>query len=157
MKAIVPTYTSHGQTDTNLDATVIDREELDKKFGSLQGTDITTEENRLKNLISQAKVKPDIESIESELNKKPVIAASELKNSDYKGEIVGLVTDDAQRNSKKNDVITEITQIRENKLGKVRQLITNAQTVKDKEEATKEELESAINDLKTLANASSDS
>jgi len=30
MKAIVPTYTSHGQTDTNLDATVIDREELDK-------------------------------------------------------------------------------------------------------------------------------
>jgi len=80
-----------------------------------------------------------------------------LKNSDYKGEIVGLVTDDAQRNSKKNDVITEITQIRENKLGKVRQLITNAQTVKDKEKATKEELESAINDLKTLANASSDS
>jgi len=91
------------------------------------------------------------------LNKKPVISASELKNSDYKGEMINLATDDRQRNNKKNEIITEITQIRENKLSKVRQLIANAQTIKDKEEATKEELETAINDLKTLANAPSDS
>jgi len=128
-----------------------------KKFDNLQGADITAEENRLKNLISQAKVKPDIEAIENELNKKPVIPASELKNSDYKGEIVGLATDDAQRNSKKNEIIKEITQIRENKLSQVRQLIANAQTIKDKEEATKEEVEGAINDLETLANALADS
>jgi len=93
------------------------------------------------------------------LNKKPVISASELKNSDYKGEMINLAAaaDDAQRNSKKNEIITEITQLRENKLSQVRQLIANAQTIKDKEEATKEEVGGAINDLKTLANAPTDS
>jgi len=91
------------------------------------------------------------------LNKKPFVSASELKNSDYKGKMVGLATDNSQRNSKKNEIIAEITQIRENKLSKIHQLTTNAQTIKDKEEATKEELESAINDLKTLANAPTDS
>ena len=30
MKAVVSTYTSHGQTDIDLDASVIDRQELDK-------------------------------------------------------------------------------------------------------------------------------
>jgi len=121
------------------------------------GSTITTEENHLKNLISQAKVQPDINEIETELNKKPTISASELKNSDYQTQIVSLVTDDAQRNTKKNEIITEITQLRENKLSQVRQLIANAQTIKEKEEATKEEVEKALNDLKTLANAPADS
>jgi len=91
------------------------------------------------------------------LNKKPTISVSELKNSDYQAQMINLAADDSQRNSKKNEIIAEITQIRESKLSQVRQLIANAQTIKDKENATKGELESVINDLKTLANAPTDS
>ncbi|CAJ0768691.1 21667_t:CDS:2, partial [Entrophospora sp. SA101] len=38
----------------------------------------------------------------------------------------------------------------------VQQIITNAQTIKDKDGATKEELEKVIADLKTLANSPTD-
>ncbi|CAG8546377.1 4491_t:CDS:2 [Paraglomus occultum] len=114
-------------------------------------------ENRLKNLISQAKVKPDIEAIENELNKKPLISASELQNLDYKGKMINLAAaTDAQRNSKKNEIITEITQLRESKLAPVREIITNAQNVLNKDSVTKEELKKVITDLKVIASTSSD-
>jgi ABC-type transporter Mla subunit MlaD len=91
------------------------------------------------------------------LNKKPVIATSELKNSDYKSEMLNLVTNDSQREDHKQAIIAKISQIRNTKLEPVRQIITQAQEILTKAEATKEEVGSAINDLKILANAATDS
>ncbi|CAG8691784.1 14255_t:CDS:2 [Cetraspora pellucida] len=217
----INTYTSAGQTDRDLDALTIDREELDKvnaiikqindakslgdlpdetdintmkyeekqvptaknyaaiknqikdkkaqldqdaadltaqnKFSNLKGNNIKVEQNRLISLINEAKVKPDITEIEAELNKKPVVSSSELKNSDYQIEMINLVRDDSQRAAQKQETIKEISQIRENKLEKVRQIITQAQNIFNKDAATKKELEQVINDLKTLANAPQDS
>jgi hypothetical protein len=128
-----------------------------KKFDNLKGTAITSEENRLKTLISQAKVQPDINQIAAELNKKPVVSMNELKNSDYPTEMVNLAAKDSQRIQRKNEIIAEITQIRDNKLALVREIITNSQNILKKDDATKEELEKVINDLKIFVNAPSDS
>jgi len=118
---------------------------------------VAAEESRLKNLIKEAKVQPDIVEIEAELNKKPAIAKSELKNSNYESEMLNLVSDDSQRAARKQAIITEISQIRNTKLEPARQIITQAQETLAKAEATKEEVESAINDLKVLLNAVTDS
>jgi hypothetical protein len=71
--------------------------------------------------------------------------------------MLNLVANDTQRATRKSEIIAEINQIRIGKLDQVRQIITNAQTIKDKDGATKEELEKAIADLKTLTNAPTDS
>jgi hypothetical protein len=92
-----------------------------------------------------------------ELNKKPVISASELKNANYHSEMLNLVSDDSQRQQRKTEIIAEVQQIRNNKLEAVRKLITAASEILNKSEVTKEECETAINDLKTLANAPKDS
>ncbi|CAG8583779.1 7584_t:CDS:2 [Ambispora leptoticha] len=55
------------------------------------------------------------------------------------------------------DLIVETTQKKKQKLVRVHQIITNAQNILDKNGVTKEELESVIKDLKTLANAVVDS
>ncbi|CAG8555090.1 8406_t:CDS:2 [Ambispora gerdemannii] len=125
-------------------------------FDNLKETAINVEENRLKSLISQAKVQPDITAIEAELNKNPVISASELENSDYKAEMINLVTVDTKRATRKQAIIAEISQIREGKQEKVRQIITQAQNILNKDGATKEEIETAINDLRILINAPAD-
>ncbi|CAG8640571.1 9957_t:CDS:2, partial [Racocetra persica] len=209
----INTYSSYGQTDQDLDALTIDREELDKvnsiikqindakslsdlpaetdinimkyeekkvpatkNYAAIKNqikdkkaqldqdaADLTArhdaiqavEKNRLISLINEAKIKPDITEIEAELNKKPVVSSSELKNSDYQTEMINL--DDSQRATQKQEIIKEINQIRENKLEKVRQIITQAQNIFNKDAATKKELEQVINDLNTLANAPSDS
>ncbi|CAG8649271.1 39432_t:CDS:2 [Gigaspora margarita] len=211
-KATINTYTSHGQTDTDLDALIINRKELDKVNDIIKQiknakslsdlpaeTDIdatkylenkvpTTKnhvaiknqikdkkaqlgqdaaeitarnnaiqaKNRLITLINEAKIQPDLTDIEAELNKKPVVSSSELKNSDYKTEMINLVRNDSQRTTQKQEIIKKINQIRENKLEAVRQIISQAQNIFNKDAATKEELEKVINDLKILANASQD-
>jgi geranylgeranyl pyrophosphate synthase len=67
------------------------------------------------------------------------------------------VANDTQREQEKTRIITEINRIKQTKLAAVQQIITNAQTIKDKAPATKEELEKALNDLKILANAPANS
>ena len=129
----------------------------ENNFSNLKGNNIKAEKNRLITLINEAKIKPDITEIEAELNKKPVVSSNELKNSDYQTEMINLVKDDSQRTTQKQAIIKEISQIRENKLEKVRQIISQAQNVFNKDAATKEELEQVINDLKTLTNAPQDS
>ncbi|CAJ0824772.1 6780_t:CDS:10 [Entrophospora sp. SA101] len=109
-----------------------------------------------KTQLRSAKVQPDLTEIATELNQKPVILASELKNSDYETELLNLATNDTQRNNRKAEIIAEIKAVRKNKLAVVQQIITNAQTIKDKDGATKEELEKVIADLKTLANSPTD-
>jgi len=91
------------------------------------------------------------------LNKKPVVSASELKNPNYSAEMINLVADDSRRATRKQEIISEISQVREGKLATVRQIITNAQNILNKDGAMKKELEIAINDLRTLANAAVDS
>ncbi|CAG8657921.1 12218_t:CDS:10, partial [Ambispora leptoticha] len=118
---------------------------------------IQAEENRLKTLLQRAKAQPEITAIAEELNKKPVVDASELQNSDYQTEMSGLASDDSQRATRKDEILAEITRLRTAKLDQVRTILSTAKGILDKDGATKEELEQAVNDLKTLANAPADS
>ncbi|CAJ0768612.1 21778_t:CDS:1, partial [Entrophospora sp. SA101] len=127
-----------------------------KNFATLTGTNITAERDRLQNLISIAKVQPDITVIETELNKKPVISSSEL-STDYQSALINLATNDTQRTTRKQEIIAEINQVRSAKLDQIRQIITNAQEILNQDGATKEELEPVIQSLKTLADAPADS
>src|SRR5437764_13164568 len=77
-------------------------------LSTLTGTMIKTEENRLKQLISEAKVQPDITEIENELNKTPPISL----NFDYQSEMTNLVADDDGRKVKKAELINQIKQLR---------------------------------------------
>jgi hypothetical protein len=91
--------------------------------------------------------------------------------------MIGLVNNSSQRATKKSEIITEIKRLRkireeeiateaerqrqatekQQKTQSLQSLITQAQTVLDKTTATKEEVEKAIKDLKTLSTATSDS
>jgi ABC-type transporter Mla subunit MlaD len=55
------------------------------------------------------------------------------------------------------DLSTETTSKRDAELEQIRDIITSAQKIFDKGKATKEELEQAINHLKTLSAADNDS
>ncbi|WNE40434.1 MAG: hypothetical protein GBAus27B_000501 [Mycoplasmataceae bacterium] len=103
-----------------------------------------------------AKVKPDIDEIEAELNKQPVIDSNQL-DSDYKSEMINLANDDDERNQYKEEIIAKIKQIKNGKLELARAIITNSQKVLEKDKAIRDELKEAVNDLKILANASNNS
>ena len=114
-------------------------------------------EQEIENKRRRAKVQSDITEIENELNKKPVVLVQELTNSNFQTKLFSLADQDTERKDYKGKVITEITEKRKQKLAQVYQIIANARTIFAKNDATKQKLEKAINDLKKLAKAQPDS
>ena len=86
-----------------------------------------------------------------------MVLVQELTNSSYQSQLLNLADQDTEREKYKNKVIQEIAGKREQKLNQVRQIIINAQTTFAKNEVTKQELEKAVNELKNLSQALSDS
>jgi len=125
-------------------------------FDNLQGTEfIKHEENRLKTLISQVKVQSDIDEIVSELNNKPVVLDSELAEN-YQTVMIELASEETERKERKDELINEIKQIREEKLQQVRTIIVQAQEILAQNDATYETVQATINNLESLANADSE-
>ncbi|CAI2196956.1 13208_t:CDS:2, partial [Funneliformis geosporum] len=181
-RAVILQYSSHDETDRNLDATKTDKQELDKineiikkiktasrssdlpteaqidndYDDSEKGTNITDYAKQLKTSIAQAKVQPDISEITNKLNESPAVSL----NLDYSAEMIKLAEKDNERASKKAEIITEIEGLRQAKTEQIRQiksLITSAQAVLEKSTATKEQTQQALTDLKTLTRAAGDS
>ena len=125
-------------------------------FDNLQETEfIKQEENRLKTLISQVKVQSDIDEIVSELNNKPVVLANELAEN-YQTVMIELASKETERKERKDELINEIKQIREEKLQQVRTIIVQAQEILAQNDATYETVQTTINNLESLANADSE-
>jgi len=139
----VASYGSHGQNDVNLNALKISKNELNKVNEIIEKINSAKEISNLPQPINNY----DQDKVPKGKNYSSVETLYNNKRDQIKTAQTRKVQPDI------NEIENELNK----KLESIRAIITNAQNILNKNDATKEELETAINDLKIMANANTDS